>query len=223
MGMAGKYPVKYGAEKALADENTPAYSEGAAFIVEEAMREDSRTLYIACMGAITNVADAILMEPAILKKNIRIVWIGGGNYPKGRWEYNLKNDIHAANVVFKSGIDVWQVPRNVYRMMPVSLSEMQEKVYPCGEIGKYLTDNVIEFNNADVNRPTEYRNLGDSPSIGIMMYEDAGSWEEIKRPTFHKDMTYNYDGDYGMLRVYTAMNSRFILEDMYAKLNAYRK
>jgi purine nucleosidase len=61
------------------------------------MKEEG-PLYIACMGAITNVASAILMEPAILKKDIKIIWIGGGDYPDGRWEYNLKNDINAATI-----------------------------------------------------------------------------------------------------------------------------
>lgn len=220
MNLEDRFRVFKGAEKALENETGPIISEGAEFIVEEAMKEEG-PLYIACMGAITNVASAILMEPAILKKDIKIIWIGGGDYPDGRWEYNLKNDINAANVVFKSGIEIWQIPRDIYRMMPVSFAELYHHVYPCGKIGEYLTTNVVDFNNADASRPTEYRILGDSPSVGIMLYEDCGRWRSQKRPYFNPDMTYNYSGDYGDIRVYEDIDSRFILEDLYAKLKDY--
>lgn len=220
MKLTGKFVVKKGAGKALLNEINPQVSDGAKLIVEEAMKDDG-PLYIAFMGAITDMASAILMEPEILKKDIKVVWIGGGNYPLGRWEYNLKNDVIAANVVFKSGIEVWQIPRNVYRMMPVSFAELYDRVYPCGEIGKYLTENVVEFNNMDIKRPREYRVLGDSPSVGVMLYEDCGTWKDIKRPFFNPDMTYNYSQDIGEIRVYESIDSRFILEDLYAKLKDF--
>ncbi len=48
-----------------------------------------------------------------------VVWIGGMGYDGdstylGAIEFNLRNDIAAANVVFDSGITIWQVPANVY-------------------------------------------------------------------------------------------------------------
>ena len=39
MGLKNQYPVKLGAPRALEDENTPIDSEGARFIIEEAMKE----------------------------------------------------------------------------------------------------------------------------------------------------------------------------------------
>ena len=35
-------------------------------------------------------------------------------------EFNLGNDVNAVNVVFGSTMPVWQVPKNVYEMMPVT-------------------------------------------------------------------------------------------------------
>lgn len=220
MDLSDRVVVKKGAERAMENEMVPVISEGAKLIVEEAMKEEG-TLYLAFMGAITDMAAAILMKPEIIKKDIKVIWIGGGNYPAGRWEYNLKNDLNAANVVFKSGIELWQVPRNVYRMMPVSFAELNRRVHHCGAIGAYLVDNVIEFNNADIKRPAEYRILGDSPSVGIMLYEDCGTWNLRKRPFFNQDMTYNYSEDYGEIRVYEDIDARFILEDLYAKLEDF--
>ncbi len=221
MGLAGKINMLNGAENAILNEQTPAVSEGAQFIIDEAMKADERPLFIAVLGALTDVSSAILMNPKICTKNVTVVWIGGGNWPSGGKEYNLKNDIAAANVLFKSNINVWQIPRNVYRMMPVSFAELYNKVRPCGEIGRYLAENVVEFNNKDVSRPSEYRILGDSPAIGVIMYEDCGTWKYKPAPEFTKDMNYIHNGKYRPIRVYDSINSRFILEDLYAKLKFF--
>ena len=45
------------------------------------------------------------------------------------------------------------------------------------EIGRYLVENVIAHNNKSVTGPSEYRVLGDSPAIGVMLYEDCGRWQ----------------------------------------------
>ena len=82
-------------------------------------------------GPLTDIASAYLMEPRIAKR-LTVIWIGGGLYPDGGEEFNLGNDIHAANVVFESDMEVWQVPKNVYEMMPVTLAELELRVRPCG-------------------------------------------------------------------------------------------
>ncbi|MCR5113724.1 MAG: nucleoside hydrolase, partial [Acholeplasmatales bacterium] len=210
--------VYHGSIGKIDDINKPEVSDGVKLIIDEALKDDDRPLYIAFLGAITDMANALLMNPEIANRNIKVIWIGGRDYPNGGWEYNLKNDIIAANIVFNSKVELSQVPRNVYRMMPVSHAELLTKVYPYGEIGKYLASNVIEFNNIDIKRPAEYRVLGDSPAIGIIMYEDAGEWEYKKAPSFNPDMTYNFNNDNRLIKVYKNINSRFILEDLYAKL-----
>ena len=146
MGLKDQYPVKLGAPRALEDEHTPIDSEGARFIIEEAMKDDKRPLYIACQGAITDVASALLMKPEIAER-MTVIWIGGADYPKGGFEFNLMMDINAVNVVFSSKVPVWQVPMSLYKVMAVSLAELQLKVRPCGKIGKYLFEQLVDFNH----------------------------------------------------------------------------
>lgn len=210
--------ILHGAEKALETEESPMVSEGAELIIKEAMKEDERPLYVAFLGPLTDMASALLMQPEIAKKNITVIWIGGRDWPTGGWEYNLKNDVCAANVVFKSEVQLWQVPRNVYRMMPVSHAELWTRVRPHGEIGKYLAENVVEFNNEWTSRPSEYRILGDSPAIGIILFNDCGEWEWNAAPEFDADMNYIHSGKNRQIKVYKNIDARFILEDLYAKL-----
>lgn len=223
MGLKDHPPVFHGAASAMPDETTPVDSEGARLIIEEAMKDDERPLYIAFLGPLTDMASALLLEPEIARKNIKVIWIGGGNWPCGSTEYNLHNDIASANCIFKSSLEVWQIPRPVYRMMPVSFTELYQKVYPQGEIGRYLCQNVIDHNNELIRQPAEYRVLGDSPAIGVMLYENCGEWEWRPAPEFDKEMRYVHTGQNRPIRVYKNIDSRFILEDFYAKLAQFAK
>jgi len=224
MELDDMYTVWKGSEYPLIDEFTPSRSEGANFIIEEAMREDSHPLYIACQGAITDLASAILIRPEICKR-MTAIWIGGGDYPKGGFEFNLLQDVAAANVVMKSEMPVWQVPISVYKQMSVTLAELQLQVKPYGDIGKYLFEQMVEFNNkrADDNHwpHGEIWGLGDSPTIGVLLeeLEKNDMYEEISAPKInYKDLSYQFDQGYRKIRVYKQLNTRTTLSDFYAKL-----
>lgn len=222
MGLEGAVRVADGAPHAIPDETTPVDSPGARLIIEEALKDDPRPLHIAFFGPLTDMASALLLEPRIAERDLRVIWIGGGPWPAGGREYNLSNDIHAANVVMKSKVEVWQIPSSVYRTMPVSYAELVEKVYPHGEIGKYLVEQLIEY-NATARTATEYRSLGDSPAVGVMIYPQCGAWEWRPAPEFDALMHYVHTGRNRPIRVYQNIDSRFILEDMFAKLAQFAR
>jgi len=217
MNLEGAVRVEAGAPHALPDESTPVDSPGARLIIEEAMKDDERPLHVAFYGPLTDMASAFLLEPQIQNRQVRVIWIGGGAWPSGGREFNLSNDIHAANVVMKSNLQVWQVPRSTYRTMGVTYAELIEKVYPQGEIGKYLIEQLLEH-NAKTHPYMEYRSLGDSPCIGIIMDPECGQFSWHPAPTFDEQMHYIHSGQYRPIRVYENVNTRFIHEDFFAKL-----
>jgi inosine-uridine nucleoside N-ribohydrolase len=223
MDLQDQIRVECGAEEAMPDEATPVDSPGARLIIEEAMKEDERPLHIAFYGPLTDMASALLLEPRIAERNIKVIWIGGGDWPSGGHEYNLSNDIHAANVIFKSELELWQIPSTVYRLMAVSYAEMLEKVYPHGELGKYLVEQVYEFNEDYLQEPYEYRSLGDSPAVGVIMYPDCGKWSWQPAPIFNEAMQYLHTGRYRPIRIYETVDSRFVLEDFFAKLARFHR
>lgn len=224
MHVRGEYPVFLGAGRGLADEHTPIESDGARFIIEEAMREDSRPLFIGMQGAVTDLASAILMEPGICER-MTAIWIGGGAYPEGGFEFNLCQDVYAANIVFRSAMPLWQVPMNVYKQMSVSLAELQLKVRPYGQIGNYLFTQMVEFNNAaagDAHWPHgEIWGLGDQGTIAVLMEENekTDSYEELPAPVIDTEtMKYIHGQDNRKIRVYHTLNDRLTLEDFFCKL-----
>ena len=210
-------PVYHGSCEKLANEQDIQESEGADFLIEEARRECDEPLYVLCMGALTNVAVALNKAPDIADKFI-CIWIGGGFYPQGGWEFNLFNDIHAANVVFKSKVELWQVPMETYCTMQLGYAELQQKVMPCGEIGKYLFEQMVEFGMKADWVAGESWSLGDSPSVALALNPGCGRSEMRKAPVFDEEGHYVDCDTNREIRVYKRVDSRYVLEDFFAKL-----
>lgn len=222
MGLEGKYPVAIGAPVPMQGEDDLIESEGADMIIAEAMKEEDRPLYAVFQGAITDLACAILKEPAICSR-MTAIWIGGGQYPGGCKEFNLKNDIDAANVVFCSSMPLWQVPINVYKQIAVSLAELQYKVRPCGELGRYLFENMAEYNRKFASKlhwpQGETWGLGDQATVTVLLDElERMNYDWIPAPRITKEMAYVHGQNNRPIRVYHTLDARMTMEDFYAKL-----
>ena len=224
MELEEQYKVYLGSNLPLPDASTPIISDGARFIIEEAMKEDSRPLYIGMQGALTDLASAILIEPRICQR-MTCIWIGGGDYPNGGGEFNMCQDIIAANVVFSSEMPLWQIPRILYKQFATSLAELQVKVLPYGAIGKYLFEQTVEFNSKmlafDSWPHGEIWTLGDEGCVCALLEEierDDG-YEMIEAPHIsEKDCSYSFHTGYRRIRVYHKMDVRLDLEDLFARL-----
>jgi len=216
-----------GAPHALPSAGEPVDSEGARLIIREAMKEDPRPLYVTFLGPLTDLASALLLEPRIASR-LTAIWIGGGPYPHGGVEFNQGNDINAVNAVFRSKAQLWQVPKNVYEMMAVSLSELEYRVRPCGKIGEYLCRQLDEHAQEPGPRTSDFRTgeswvLGDSPAVGLILYEHRFEFDWIQAPFVTSDGTYVPDVRNRPIRVYRRIDSRLILEDLYAKLALFHQ
>ena len=225
MGFEKEGMLFHGAPHSLPDQSTPVDSEGARLIIREAMKDDPRPLYVTFFGPLTDLASAYLLEPRIGKRLIAI-WIGGGAYPTGAAEFNLGNDVNAANVIMKSNIELWQVPKNVYERIPVSIAELACRVRPHGKIGKYLFDQLIEHSFEDAARNSAFRTgeswvLGDSPAVGLILFEHRFEFDWVQAPEITLDMKYAHTGLNRPIRVYRRYDQRFILEDLYSKLQLF--
>ena len=96
----------------LPDETTPVDSPAARELVRlaNAGAPDGGPLYIIAIGAVTNVASALLLDPSITGRCV-VVWLGGHGWhrPDTR-EFNMQQDVAAARVVFGCGVPVVQLP-----------------------------------------------------------------------------------------------------------------
>jgi purine nucleosidase len=217
--------VANGAAVPIADEVTPVDSPGARLIIEESRSAsaDDR-LYVAFLGPLTDMASAILLDPGIVDRPVTVIWIGGeGHREPGlrrTIEFNLSNDIAAANVVFDSGLQIWQVPRTVYPMVSVSYTELEEKIGGTSALADYLISQLKEWNTTYHPGPIESRSLGDSPAVSLLLYPQSGVFRTVPAPRFGAEGHY-VPGSGHPLQVCESVDVRFLLEDMFAKLRRF--
>ena len=223
--MEMEVPVFKGQPGKMAEDEVP--SEAVEFIRNEALREDTHPLYVLCQGAITNVALALKLYPEI-KDKMRVIWIGThGEAPRKApfREFNAGNDLEAANLVLTSGVDLWLVPSLVYGTIHIGIAEIERRIKPCGAIGEHLYQQLIDYNMGPFAGWTqgESWSLGDSPAIALAINPACGKFKEIPAPVVAEDTSSEVDESRPIIRVYTEIDARYILEDMIAKLELHYK
>jgi purine nucleosidase len=225
MSLERKVTVANGAPSGISDKQAPQDSAGARLIIAEsklASAEDP--LFVAFLGPLTDMASAILLDPGLVNREVVVIWIGGVGYggveTYAGVEFNLRNDIAAANVVYDSGITVWQVPSNVYSQVSVSYTELEEKIGGTSKLADYLINQTVEWNRTYWPEPIESRSLGDSPAISLMLYPRGGNFRIVPAPRFGQEGHY-LPGSGHPIRVVESVDVRFLLEDMFAKIRKF--
>lgn len=217
----GDVPFFRGCEYPLREVSDAPDSEGVRFIIREA-RKPGR-LYIAVLGAMTNVAAALNAAPDIAG-NIVVLWNGGGPYPAGNPEFNVMQDPQAVRALLASGAEIWQTDQTVYGTLEVSLAELKRRVYPCGALGRYLysqleAENQVEFNPDFRFRSGENWTLGDNTTVAVLLMNRLrGNWHTEKAPILTEDLTYAPNPNGPPIRVYDSIDVRLTLEDLFCKL-----
>ncbi len=215
-----------GAADYIADKTALPVSEGSEFIIKEAMRDCGEPLYIALQGTLTDLAVAYLCRPEIAERITAAIWIGGGAYPAGGQESNLQQDIYAAQVLFDSPMQIWQVPQNVYAGMNISFAELVQKVKPYGKIGAHLCETMFAVNDwygkyaPQISFPHgEMWSIGDQPTVAALLENEAGkNWHRQKAPRIEDDMSYSENPEGKEIWVFDGIDRRFLMEDFFAKM-----
>jgi len=148
--LAGReVPAFRGSEAYLTDEATPVESDSARDLVSRAKAySPDHPLYVVAIGAITNVASALLMDPSIAD-NIVVVWLGGhALHWHDNAEFNIKQDVPAARVVFASGAPLVMLPcMGVVSAFTTSGPELEYWLRGKNALCNYLTDHTEEAAN----------------------------------------------------------------------------
>ncbi|WP_299748843.1 nucleoside hydrolase [uncultured Tateyamaria sp.] len=102
----------------LPDPQMPLQEQHAVdFIIETVRAHDTGTITLCPLGPLTNVATAFQRAPDIVEKVQQIVLMGGAYFEVGNItptaEFNIYVDPEAADIVFKSGVDIVVMPLDV--------------------------------------------------------------------------------------------------------------
>lgn len=217
MGISDRCPVLHGAVSGLENEHLPKESEGADYIIEQA-HTPGAPLYVVGLGAATDIASAYLKDPSIAEGIEGVVWVGGTSFPVGGPEFNLENDIAAGNVLMDSDLKLFLLPNSSTVSLEMSYAEMFYRVYPCGEIGKYLCDQLIEFSKTKKKIAGESWTMWDLAGISVLLYPYRFQYQLRNAPRITDKMNYIEVPRKHEIRVYGRIEPRIVMEDFYCKL-----
>ena len=99
----------------------PREGHSVDFIIDTVRRLPEKTVTIAALGPLTNVALAFLKAPDIIERLQGVVLMGGAYFEVGNItptaEFNIYVDPDAAGIVFRSGADITVLPLDVTHQM----------------------------------------------------------------------------------------------------------
>lgn len=166
-----------GSDCYLSDENTPVISDAAKLIASLADNySPEKPLYIAAIGALTNVASAILLNPKITENCVVVVLGGNGHHIPNNDEFNIRQDIAASRIVFGCGVPLVQFPcAGVVHEFYFTKPELEYWLLGKNKLCDYLVSNTVsavEKNEYNKNRPWS-RVIWDVTAVGWLMNDNC--------------------------------------------------
>ena len=210
----------YGSERFLTDEKTPVESDAARDLVRLAMNcPDDSPLYVLAIGAITNVASALLMEPRIAEK-IVVVWLGGNAH---HWsdtrEFNMSEDIAAARVVMNAVLPLVQLPcMGVVTHLATTGPELRHWLKGKNALCDYLCDIVIHDEEVVRGRKLWNRAIWDVSVIAWLLNEGFMETRIVSTPLPAYDGYYSFSDNRHPMKYIYMVHRDLIFEDLFRKL-----
>ena len=202
----------------LRDVTKPIRSDAALDLVQKALKSSPENpLYVVTVGCITNIASAILIEPQIIK-NIVVVWLGGHSldWPNQK-EFNLAQDVLAAQVVFNSGVPLvitpcWPVVSHFHTTIPELAYYLKGK----NELANYLYETVVGYN--DKNIEAWSKEIWDVVAVAWVINPSWVRTNLVHSPILTDQVTYSLDRSRHFIRMATSINRDAIFRDLFSKL-----
>lgn len=188
-----------GSDRYLENEQTPVISDAASFLAELSKEySEEAPLYIVAIGAITNVASAFLMRPE-MKDCTVVVWLGGHSHHFHITdEFNMRQDIAAARVIFDCGVPVVQLPCfGTVDHFLTTRPELEYWLKGKNPICDYLVENTIQEAESYAAGKPWSRVIWDVTAVAWLVNDDNRfmSSRIVESPIVGYDMKYSFDPD----------------------------
>ncbi|MGC9343537.1 MAG: nucleoside hydrolase, partial [Bacteroidales bacterium] len=196
------------------NEPEPRRSPAAEFIIQKAMEMPrNKKLNVVTLGALTNLASAVLINPEIIPK-IRVYMMGLKYDPKTKtWnknEFNTRNDLDAVDVLLNaSGLEMHIMTANASRNLVFSREEARKYMLNKGGIWDYLLQKWEQ-------RFPESEDwiMWDVALIEAIIDPELVKFEETLTPPENKQRT---------VKVYTDINNELMVADFYASVLKFQR
>jgi inosine-uridine nucleoside N-ribohydrolase len=217
--------VHRGSPGYLENLDAPLDTPAARFIIESVRRREDGPVYVLAMGALTNIASALLMAPDIID-NMVVVWTAGfptyapfSNEPS----LNLVQDRLSSRLLFDCGVPQVYLPGyHVGAQLKISLPEMERFVKGRGAIGDYLhqlyTNNPLHEMFAITGAEAKTWVIWDIINVAWLLDPAYVSTFDTHSPILDTDLYWRQDSSrHPMVEAYD-LNRDAIFEDFYSCL-----
>ncbi len=178
----------------------PTRSSAVDFIIEQAYKSSKDDpLWVICLGAATNVASALLIDPEI-RNRINCVFHARGEeyWPERTVQFNIQGDILAASYLLESGVPlVWF---DTGTKLCASYEYTERYIATTGKLGEFI-HNYRNKNEIFLGSTKGFFDLGD---IAWLLEPKLCKTEIISAPGLTRYMYFDHLQKYGkMLRVHS--------------------
>ena len=217
LGMREKYGSRvFRGSRTYLAKKAPVPSPAAEELVRLALAHTpERPLYVAAIGAVTNVASALLMQPAIAELMV-LVWLAGDDLDATPNVYNVYQDVKAAQVVFDSGVPLVHMPCTpVSSHLTTCMEELEACIAGKNALCDYLTDSVRDY-AGDLfawSKP-----IWDISVVAYLLSPDFAESELTTSPIVTDNLTWSRDYHRHLIRNVRRLNRDAIFRDLFRKL-----
>lgn len=217
-----KEQVFYGADRFLKNETEPVDSPAVRDLVQRAMAySPENPLYVVGIAALTNIASALLTEPA-LRERIAVVWLGGNaQHSAHNREFNMMQDLAAARVVFNSKVPLIQVPcMDVAEHFTVTRPELEYWLQGKNPLCDYLTGITIGEMEAWAEGTPWSKTIWDVTAVAWLLNDRGQFMEErlVSSPIPEYDDTYTCCRDRHLINYIYRIHRDALMKDLIEKL-----
>jgi len=201
----------------LTDLRNPEKSPAALDLIQRAKKSSPEDpLYVVAVGAITNVSNAILIDPSIIH-NIVVVWLGGnGHHWPHQREFNFRQDLNASRVIFDSGVPFVQLPCTpIVTHFTTTVPEMERYVAGRGAIGDYLLEIFKDYRKDHFGWS---KVLWDMTAVAWLINHRWLPSELVHSPIVTDNYTFSVDRSRHLIRVVSFVHRDPIFRDFFTKL-----
>ena len=220
LALLGKSPEGFayrGSDRYLEDVSKPIQSEAALDMVKKAMAATpDNPLYVVAIGCITNVASAILIEPKIIEK-IVVVWLGGNglDWPNQK-EFNLRQDVLAAQVILNSGVPMVIMPcRPVVSHFLTTIPELEYYLKGKTMLADYLLESTIKYRG---EAKVWSKVIWDVTAVAWLVNPTWTPTNLVHSPVLTDQVTYSVDHSRHFIGMVMSVNRDAIFKDLFGKL-----
>ncbi len=206
-------PTRRGGVARMYDWGDQAQHSAAAYeIIKQAQATPAgEKLSVVALGALTNVASAIYIDPSI-ESQIKLYWLGSSyDFEQGvlkRVDFNSLMDAQALEILLTSEVEMHVIPVNVAAAMTFTFAEVEDRLLGTHPLGNFLVDRW--YQHLDGSR--KQRTIWDLALIEAIIHPE---WAE------QVEVTTSRDSGNRQINYYRSIDAEKMKEDFYTTLLTY--